>query len=272
NWVDAGRIGDLLKPVSGSVDYDSGARLMAVNFEQSPAEMVFPSPINPGHAFTLVVNGKIYKTGFLERSDKPYIPLEVLRQLFKALGSRIDEDRVTRVMAVDFSRDNGDDTEAGGSSITTPVLSGNGEEIGPEKVREIGAFMDSLKKIFKNNKPGNSEISRLILAIVSPEETKIDYREIQNLQNSYDNIIARIEKLTAPDDETHAIKNMAINVFVKMKRVSELAYDLASTEKDMINKNAMDEIIVLLRSMQSEAVQFDNCVRSVRRRYKLGEP
>jgi hypothetical protein len=281
SWVDATSLARALESFGASASLDQGAKLLAVGMEGAPGMQGAPA----GNAFTIVLNGKITKIACIVQKDQVFVPLDAAVALFKGLGARSAEaDKDAALLSVSGRASQASaasPTPAAATATTATPSPGSSAETAakepakadPAHREKVRVYLDSLKKIFNGNKPNaldQEKIDQAILAVGSGG--KFDARALNQIRKKYASVIGQIKGLSPPDQETSIINELAAQVFMLMDEVLGEANRIFTAGEHIDIPSALDKIRLLNSAIDRISRDFDQRVRDVRQRYRLGPP
>lgn len=259
-WITATLAVDVMKSVGAGANYSSGENLLVLNHPSINKSGVALPPASSTD-FRIVINGSIHKTASLKNGNEAYIPIKVLVTILESSGRQVEIDNASNLAAVS------------GGTKAAPIASPSPSPVPVEKSEAVKKYMDDLKKVFLENRPGVKEMGSLDksvgdenFGITNPLEA------LKKLRVEQEKFLVEIKKLSPPDEETKEIHRLALDIVGKMLRVSDLGIRLLSTPRGQDNPKAAEELIRLNREIKNEEADFNNRVIHIRQKYKIGPP
>lgn len=271
-WIDGETLHKVMKSLGIKSSYSADAKTFTLS-ESSINTDNLKFPEIKKDPFIIVINGNIFKTIFKKSGDKNFILIETVEKIVKSTGAKINTDRASKISAVTkeekVSKSPGSDKTEKKDDI--PDLPVKPDIAGKEAVEAIGLYMGSLKQLFDENKPSQGEIGKfrkLLVNLVAGEE--IDAGDLTGFIGKFDRIKEGLKNLNPPEAETREIQRLAGSLIAKRKKILELGIKLIKIPEGESNPNMESDLIMLMKQVKDEENQFNEKVRKIRDKYKLG--
>jgi hypothetical protein len=283
-YLDADLIVAVLKSIGINSSFDISVMAFAIEKPAAAAEIKLPST-DPNGNLTVVIGGNILKTESVLSNQKAFINFRFVENLLKGFGYDVKFDASSNFITVTDSKEALKTAEqpvaatpdpaaasipepasSPAGVVTSPQPAAASDKITDKDVKAIAAYMNSLKKIFDDNAPEKSANGG------SPDPTAMKGEDLKPVIERQKKIIADINKLTPPEEQTGDIHKAALGVMAKMLRATELSLQIFSLPEGRRKPSAEEEVLELNRQITEEQKEFNRKVILLREKYNLGRP
>ncbi|MCE1246651.1 MAG: hypothetical protein LWY06_08410 [Firmicutes bacterium] len=284
-YLDTDLVVAVLKALNVNASFDLSVMALAMEKPQTAAKL----PVSePNGNLTVVIGGTILKTDSCVADQKAYINYRFVENLLKGMGYEVKFDSASNFItiadktepvaepAVASASDPEQPTPATASVPPPPVKNIEpaqpaGKEKQSEDIQAIASYMNALKKIFDDNAP-EKEPKKGKQDGAIPDLTSIRGEDLKPVIDKQKKIIAEINKLTPPEEQTKEIHKLAVDVMAKMLRATELASQIFSLPEGHRKPAVEEEILELNRQITDDQILFNRKVIMLRQKYNLGKP
>ncbi|MCD4784760.1 MAG: hypothetical protein K8T10_13145 [Candidatus Eremiobacteraeota bacterium] len=270
--IDGETLHKVMKSLGIKSSYSADAKTLTLS-ESSINTDNLKLPKAQKNAFIIVINGKIFKTKFKKSGEKNFILIDTVEKIVKSTGAKINTDRASNISAVTKEEKTAKSPDSHKKEKKEDILDVpiKPDIAGKEAVEAIGLYMGSLKKLFDKNKPSQGEIGnfrKLLVNLVAGEE--IDAGDLAGFIGKFTRIKEGLKKLNPPGAETREIQRLAKSLIAKRIKIIEIGIKLLKIPKGESNPNMGSDLIMLMKQVKDEENQFNDKVRKIRDKYKLG--
>ncbi len=271
-WIDGNLARKIFEATGAEASFDPGAKLLALgNIPSNPSAIQLPA--DRGGVFTLVINGVILKTVCIKSDSGVFIPLNVIKVIMESSGKKFTSDDSSNLAAISTASSiitpNPTPAEKPESMITPVVSPESLPPEGKEKIKAISSYLNSLKKILEDSKPNEADKKKF--SSLEPGKDTMNPDDLKVVVDKQRKMLEQIKKLSPPDEETGEIHHLAISISAKMIRVMEIVTKLITMPDTRANPEAEKEMAMLLKQLTEEEKLFNEKVKNIRKKYKLGE-
>ncbi len=253
-FLKASNLPSLFKELKAKSQYDPEGKILTI-FYNGKIDANLPSVKE--ESVTIVINGKIHRVPSICIRGKRYISASYIKEILRGMGYSWKYDKNTNIVTV-IGRNKKQSTEKSARRDASP--------------KEIKRYMNTLKRLFREYKPKNFREISVQAALGDKKNLKSAIKEMKNIQKECEEMVARIDSLTPPNDETRKVHNLALSIFRKIAKFMELSQEILESPPDVLNPKAVEKLQKLNREILKEQVEFDNLVIKIRNKYKLGPP
>lgn len=270
-WIDGNLVKKIFEASGAEASFDSDTELLALgNVPADPS--IIKLPAAKGEPFTIVINGVILKTSHIRRGSDVFIPVEAVKTIMESAGKKVTFDNSSNLAAISAGSPVIMPLSAPAEkpvSVETPTVSPKPALLkGKEKKEAVVSYLNSLKKILEDSKPGEAEKKKF--GSMEPGKDVISSEDMNAVVEKQKKMLEEIKKLNPPEEETGEIHQLAISISAKMIRVMELASRLLSLPDTRANPDAEKEMAMLLKQLTEEEKLFNEKVGNVKKKYGLG--